>query len=62
MGSSLKNKNSQTITNSFEKFLISLKRSPNLIESDRKKKLLNTIFTDLLNTKTVIKDIVAIHT
>ena len=45
----LKNKNAQTIKNSFENILISSKRSPNLIESDRGKELYNNIFQDFLN-------------
>ena len=44
----LKNKNAQTIRNSFEKKLIGLKRKPNLIESDRGKTLYNNIFQDFL--------------
>ena len=45
----LKNKNSQTIKNSFENSLISSKRSPNLIETDRGKEFYNNIFQDFLN-------------
>ena len=45
----LKNKNAQTIKNSFENILISSKRSPNLIESDRGKEFYNNIFQDFLN-------------
>ena len=40
----LKNKNSQTIKDSFEKILISSKRKPNLIESDRDKGFYNNLF------------------
>ena len=49
-----KNKNAQTIKDSFENILISSKRSPNLIESDRGKKFYNNIFQDFLN-KNIIK-------
>ena len=45
----LKNKNAQTIKNSFENFVINSKRSPNLIESDRGKEYYNNIFQDFLN-------------
>ena len=45
----LKNKNAQTIKDSFEKILISSKRKPNLIESDRDKGFYNNIFQDFLN-------------
>ena len=45
----LKNKNAQTIEDSFENILINSKRQPNLIESDRCKKFYNTIFQDFLN-------------
>ena len=45
----LKNKNAQTIKDSFENILISSKRSPNLIESDRAKEFYNNIFQDFLN-------------
>ena len=45
----LKNKNSQSIKNSFENILINSKRSPNLIESDRDKGFYNNIFQDFLN-------------
>ena len=50
----LKNKNAQTIKDSFENILINSKRKPNLIESDRGKEFYNNIFQDLLN-KTNIK-------
>ena len=42
----LKNKNAQTIKDSFEKILISSKRKPNLIGSDRGKQFYNNIFQD----------------
>ena len=50
----LKNKNAQTIKDSFENILISSKRKPNLIETDRGKEFYNNIFQDFLN-KTNIK-------
>ena len=46
---SLKNKNAQTIKDSFENVLTSSKRKPNLIESDRGKEFYNNIFQDFLN-------------
>ena len=49
----LKNKNAQTITDSFEKILISSKRRPNLIESDRGKQFNNKIFQDFLNKNNI---------
>ena len=45
----LKNKNAQTIKDSFEHILIRSKRKPNLIESDRGKEFYNNIFQDFLN-------------
>ena len=45
----LKNKNAQTIKDSFELILISSKRKPNLIESDRGREFYNNIFQDFLN-------------
>ena len=45
----LKNKNAQTIKDSFENILISSKRSPNLIGSDRGKEFYNNIIQDFLN-------------
>ena len=44
----LKNTNAQTIKDSFENILISSKRKPNLIESDRGKEFYNKIFQDFL--------------
>ena len=44
----LKNKNAQTIKDSFENILISSKRKPNLIETDRGKEFYNNIFQDFL--------------
>ena len=50
----LKNKNAQTIKkDSFEKILISSKRKPNLIESDRGKEFYNNIFQEFLNKKNI---------
>ena len=46
--SPLKIKNAQTITNSFENILISSKRKPNLIESDRGKEFYSNVFQDFL--------------
>ena len=43
----LKNNNAQTIKDSFEKILISSKRKPNLIESDRGKEFYNKVFQEL---------------
>ena len=45
----LKNKNGQTIKDSFANILINSKRKPNLIESDRGKEFYNNIFQDFLN-------------
>ena len=49
----LKNKNAQTIKDSFENILISSKRQPNLVESDRGKEFYNIIFQDFLNKKNI---------
>ena len=49
----IKNKNAQTIKDSFENILISSKRKPNLIESDRGKEFYNNIFHDLLNKNNI---------
>ena len=49
----LKNKNAQTIKDSFENILISSKRQPNLIESDRGKEFYNNIFKDFLNKNNI---------
>ena len=49
----LKNKNPQTIKDSFENILISSKRQPNLIESDRGKEFYNNIFKDFLNKNNI---------
>ena len=45
----IKNKNAQTIKDSFENILINSKRKPNLIESDRGKDFYNNIFQDFLD-------------
>ena len=49
----LKNKNAQTIKDSFENILIKSKRKPNLIESDRAKEFYNKIFQDFLNKNNI---------
>ena len=49
----LKNKNSQTIKDSFENNLISSKRKPNLIQTDRGKEFYNNIFQDFLNKNNI---------
>ena len=49
----LKNKNAHTIKESFENILISSKRKPNLIETDRGKEIYNNIFQDFLNKNNI---------
>ena len=49
----LKNKKALTIKDSFENILISSKRKPNLIESDRGKEFYNNIFQDFLNINNI---------
>ena len=49
----LKNKNAQTIKDSFENILISSKRRPDLIETDRGKEFYNNIFQDFLNKNNI---------
>ena len=49
----IKNKNAQTIKDSFENILINSKRKPNLIESDRGKDFYNNIFQDFLNRNNI---------
>ena len=49
----LKNKNALTIKDSFENILISSKRKPNLIETDRGKEFYNNIFQDFLNKNNI---------
>ena len=51
--SPLKNKNAQTIKDSFENILTSSKRKPNLIETDRGKEFYNNIFQDFLNKNNI---------
>ena len=49
----LKNKNAQTIKDSFENILINSKRKPNLLESDRGREFYNNIFQDFLNKNNI---------
>ena len=49
----LKNKNAQTIKDSFQNILINSKRKPNLIETDRGKEFYNNIFQDFLNKNNI---------
>ena len=49
----LKIKNALTIKDSFENIIISSKRKPKLIESDRGKEFYNNIFQDFLNKKNI---------
>ena len=49
----LKNKNAETIKNSFENSLLSSKRKPTLIEKDRGKEFYNNIFQDFLNKNNI---------
>ena len=49
----LKNKNAITIKDSFENILLSSKRKPNLIESDRGKEFYNSIFQEFLNQNNI---------
>ena len=49
----LKNKNAQTIKDSFENILIGSKSKPNLIENDRGKKFYNNNFQDFLNKNNI---------
>ena len=49
----LKNKNAQTIKDSFENILINSKRKPNLIELDRGGEFYNNIFQDFLNKNNI---------
>ena len=49
----LKNKNAQTINDSFENILVNSKRKPKLIESDRAKEFYNIIFQDFLNKNNI---------
>ena len=47
----LKTKNAQTIKDSFEYIIISSKRKPNLVASDRGKENYNNIFEDFLQNQ-----------
>ena len=49
----LKNKNAQTIKDSFEIILISPKRKPNLMEADRSKEFYNNFFRKFLNKNNI---------
>ena len=49
----MKNKNAQTIKDSFENILINSKRKPNLIEIDRGREFYNNIFQDFLNKNNI---------
>ena len=49
----LKNKNAETIKDSFENILIRSKRQPNLIESDRGKEFYNNTFQEFLNKNNI---------
>ena len=49
----LKNRKAQTIKDSFENVLISSKRKPNLIETDRGKEFYNNIFQSFLNNNNI---------
>ena len=49
----LKNKNPQTIKDTFENILTSSKRKPNLIETYRGKEFYNNIFQDFLNKNNI---------
>ena len=49
----LKNKNAQTIKDSFENILTNSKRKPNLIETDRGEEFYNNIFQDFLNKNNI---------
>ena len=49
----LKNKNAQTIKDSFEIILLDSKRKPNLIKSDRGREFYNNIFQDFLSKNNI---------
>ena len=51
--SPLKNKNAQTIKDSFANILLSSKRKPNLIETDRGREFYNNVFQDFLNKNNI---------
>ena len=47
------NKNAQIVKDSFENFLISPRRKPNLIENDRGKEVYNNVFQDFLKKNSI---------
>ena len=49
----LKNRNTQTLKDSFESIIIGSKRKQNLIESDRGKEFYNNLFQDFLNENNI---------
>ena len=49
----LKNKNAQTINDSFENILISSRTKPGLIETDRGKEFYNNILKNFLNNNNI---------
>ena len=49
----LKNKNAQTVKDSFENLITISKRKPNLVESDRGKEFYNNLFQDFLNKNNI---------
>ena len=49
----LKNKNAQTIKDSFENIIIFSKRSTNLLEGDRDRGFYNIMFQDFLNKNNI---------
>ena len=49
----LKYKNAQTITDSFENFLITSKRKPNFFEGDRVKEFYNSTFRNFSNINNI---------
>ena len=49
----MKNKNAQTIKDSFENKIKSSKRSPNLLEGDRDRGFYNSFFQDFLNENNI---------
>ena len=51
--SSLKNKNAQTIKDSFGNIILNSKMKPNLIETDRGKEVYNNIFKDFINNNNI---------
>ena len=57
----LKIKNAQTIKDSFENFLISSERKPDLIETDRGKEFYINLFQDFLNKKILNSILETVH-